>query len=91
MQINQAFMGGLDIVYNDSLHANINNPGAYGDLKLTTYSLGLNYRSTAMTSSTDSNQIATSSLDYISIAIPTKKFGFGFGIIPYSSVGYQLQ
>ncbi|MGY8945093.1 MAG: hypothetical protein ACKVKK_05680, partial [Flavobacteriales bacterium] len=25
-----------------------------------------------------------------SIAIPTKKFGFGFGIIPYSSVGYQL-
>ncbi len=87
-QINR-FMGDLD-VYNDSIHVNLNNPGAYGDLKLTTYSLGLNYRSTEMTSSTDSNQIATSSLDYISVAIPTKKFGFGFGIIPYSSVGYQL-
>jgi len=87
-QINR-FMGDLD-VYNDSIHVNLNNPGAYGDLKLTTYSLGLNYRSTKMTSSTDFNQIETSSLDYISIAIPTKKFGFGFGIIPYSSVGYQL-
>ena len=87
-QVNR-FMGDLD-VYNDSIHVNLNNPGAYGDLKLTTYSLGLNYRTTKMTSSTDSNEIATSSLDYISIAIPTKKFGFGFGIIPYSSVGYQL-
>ena len=87
-QVNR-FMGDLD-VYNDSIHVNLNNPGAYGDLKLTNYSLGLNYRSTKMTSSTDSNEIATSSLDYISVAIPTNKFGFGFGIIPYTSVGYQL-
>ena len=50
-QINR-FMGDLD-VYNDSIHANLNNPAAYGDLKLTTYSLGLNYRSTEMTSSID--------------------------------------
>ena len=40
-QINR-FMGGID-VYNDSIHANLNNPASYGDLKMVTYSLGLNY------------------------------------------------
>ena len=29
--------------------------------------------------------------DYLSVSIPTKKFGFGFGIIPFTSIGYRLQ
>ena len=35
-------MGGLD-VFTDSIHANLNNPASYGFLKLTTYSVGINY------------------------------------------------
>ena len=34
--------------------------------------------------------MASSGLDYIGIALPTKFFGFGFGIIPFTSVGYKL-
>ena len=87
-QINR-FMGGLEI-YNDSIHANLTNPSSYAKLKLTTYSLGLNYRNNKLTDANDSKSIISSGLDYIGVAIPTNKFGFGFGIIPYTSVGYKL-
>lgn len=87
-QINR-FMGGLE-VYNDSIHANLSNPSSYAKLLLTTYSIGLNYSNNQLTDKNDSKSLISSGLDYIGIAIPTKKFGFGFGIIPFTSVGYKL-
>lgn len=87
-QINR-FMGGLE-VYNDSIHANLSNPSSYAKLLLTTYSLGLNYSNNQLSDTNDSKSLISSGLDYIGIAIPTKKFGFGFGIIPFTSVGYKL-
>ena len=83
-------MGGLDIV-SDSLHANMNNPASLGDLKLVTYSLGLNYKSSKLSSSASNESVTSASIDYLVIAIPTKKFTFGFGILPTTSVGYRLQ
>jgi len=83
-------MGGLDIV-SDSLHANLNNPASLGDLKLVTYGLGLNYKSTKLSSSASNESVTSASIDYLVVAIPTKKFTFGFGILPATSVGYRLQ
>lgn len=83
-------MGGLDVV-SDSLHANLNNPASLGDLKLVTYSLGLNYKSTKLSSSVSNESVTSASIDYLVVAIPTKKFTFGFGILPATSVGYRLQ
>ena len=83
-------MVGLDIV-SDSLHANMNNPASLGDLKLVTYSLGLNYKSTKLSSSASNESVTSASIDYLVVAIPTKKFTFGFGILPATSVGYRLQ
>jgi len=83
-------MGGLDIV-SDSLHANMNNPASLGDLKLVTYSLGLNYKSSKLSSSASNESVTSASIDYLVVAIPTKKFTFGFGILPTTSVGYRLQ
>ncbi len=83
-------MGGLDIV-SDSLHANINNPASLGDLKLVTYSLGLNYKDTKLSSSVSNESVTSASIDYLVVAIPTKKFTFAFGILPATSVGYRLQ
>ena len=88
-QINR-MMGGLDI-YNDSIHANLNNPASYGTLKLTNYALGINYRSNELSSEEGTEKIATASIDYLAVGIPAGKFGFGFGITPYSSLGYQLE
>ena len=87
-QINR-FMGGLE-VYNDSIHANLSNPSSYSKLKLTNYSLGLNYRINNFLGANETKSMASSGLDYIGIALPTKFFGFGFGIIPFTSVGYKL-
>ena len=87
-QINR-FMGGLE-VYNDTIHANLSNPSSYAKLLLTTYSIGLNYSNNQLSDTNDSKSLISSGLDYIGIAIPTKKFGFGFGIIPFTSVGYKL-
>lgn len=83
-------MGGLD-VFTDSIHANLNNPASYGFLKVTTYSLGIHYRNTNLASLTESANADDASLDYLSVSIPAGKFGFGFGILPYSSVGYRIE
>tara|TARA_A100001011_G_scaffold41540_1_gene39152 strand:- start:27767 stop:29029 length:1263 start_codon:yes stop_codon:yes gene_type:complete len=87
-QINR-FMGGLEI-YNDSIHANLSNPSSYAKLKLTNYLIGLNYRINNLKGATETKSIASAGLDYIGVAIPTRLFGFGFGIVPYTSVGYKL-
>ena len=44
-----------------------------------------------MASSSESQYTDSASLDYLAISIPAGKFGFGFGIIPYTSVGYQIE
>ncbi len=87
-QINR-FMGGLE-VYNDSIHANLSNPSSYAKLKLTNYSLGMHYKTSNLKEGSSTKGLASASLDYIGIAIPTRMFGFGFGIIPFTSVGYSL-
>jgi hypothetical protein len=83
-------MGGID-VYTDSIHPNINNPASYGKLKATTYSVGVNYRSNILANTSETQKVTTSAIDYIGVSIPTKRFGFGFGILPFSSVGYLLE
>ncbi|MAR43067.1 MAG: hypothetical protein CMC48_03105 [Flavobacteriaceae bacterium] len=83
-------MGGVS-VFSDSIHANLNNPASLGELKLTTFSVGIHYKNTQLTSSDLRDDSRTGSLDYIAVSIPTKFFSFSFGVIPYSSVGYRLQ
>ena len=82
-------MGGLSF-FSDSIHLNLRNPAAYGRLRLTTYSLGASNSTVKMESDTESATANTASLDYLSIGIPTNRFGFGFGLIPYSAVGYNI-
>ena len=77
-QVNR-FMGGLD-VFSDSIHVNLNNPASYGDLKLTTYSLGVHYKSNLMISGDSKESKAIAALDYLAVGIPAGKFGFGFGL-----------
>ena len=83
-------MGGIS-VYADSIHANLNNPASLGELKLTTFSVGVHYRNTQLISDETNENVASGSLDYIAVSIPTKHFTFSFGVMPFSSVGYQLQ
>ncbi|WP_029034196.1 outer membrane beta-barrel protein [Salinimicrobium terrae] len=82
-------MGGLSII-SDSIHVNLQNPAAYGRLKLTTYAVGLSNTSVNMESQDENSWRNSSSLDYLAVGIPTGKLGFAFGLVPYSSVGYNI-
>ncbi len=82
-------MGGLSIV-SDSIHVNLQNPAALGRLGLTTYTIGLSSTSVEMKTQDQSEKNNTTSLDYLAVGIPTGKFGFAFGLVPYSAVGYNI-
>lgn len=83
-------MGGLTI-YSDSIHLNIQNPATYSILKLTTFSLGGTYLTSNLSTSNQSEKARRTAVDYLAVGLPLGKFGVGFGLMPYSSVGYNIQ
>lgn len=78
-------------VEQDSIHLNMDNPASYANLKLTTFSLGGSYNTTKMKSGSVTEDATRTTLDYLAVGLPLGKLGVGFGLIPYSSVGYQIQ
>ncbi len=83
-------MGGLGVAP-DSIHINLENPAGYSNLKLTTFSLGGTQSYTGLKTDTNTASAQRTTLDYIALGLPYGKFGAGFGLIPYSSVGYKIQ
>ena len=83
-------MGGVDAAI-DSIEFNINNPSSLAKLKTTNYLIGTFYKSTGISNNVSTDNINTANINYIAIGVPTKRFGFGFGVLPYSSVGFNLQ
>lgn len=77
--------------YLDSVHVTIQNPASYAKLRLTNYGIGAAHTETT---GTDGNLTETSratTVEYLSLGLPIgKKGGFGFGLVPFQSVGYNL-
>ncbi len=82
-------MGGLSI-FSDSIHVNLRNPASYGRLKLTTFTVGGSYRTATLDDGTKTDNVKNTSLDYLALGLPTGKLSFGFGLIPYTTVGYRI-
>ncbi|MFV5699603.1 hypothetical protein ACM55H_14640 [Flavobacterium sp. ZT3R17] len=78
-------------VEQDSIHINLENPASFSNLKLTTFSLGGTYATKSLKSNTGSANTRRTTLDYLAVGLPLGKFGAGFGLIPYSSVGYKIE
>ncbi len=88
--VENQMMGGLSI-YADSIHINLRNPAAYGKLQLTTYTFGISQKELRLKSFTEEQNTSIGNLDYLSLGFPLGKgFGMGIGLIPFSSVGYNL-
>ena len=94
-------MGGLSI-FADSIHINLRNPASYGGYNLDTpeyakesrpvsFNIGGNHSRTNLKSDFADGKNTSTSLDYLTISIPVGKLGIGFGLMPYSAVGYKLQ
>jgi len=88
--VENRLMGGVSI-FPDSLHVNILNPATYASLKMTTYTAGGTASYTKLNSSQKNEKAQRSTLDYMAVGIPLRNAGFGFGLIPYSSVGYRIR
>jgi long-subunit fatty acid transport protein len=82
-------MAGLSI-FSDSIHLNLQNPAAYADLKLTTFTGGLTVNSVDYISESNTDNFRNTTVDYFAIGIPTKIGGFGIGLRPTTSVGYDI-
>lgn len=92
-------MGGLSI-YTDSIHVNLRNPASYGGNNLAmwggesrpvTYTLGGSFKKTKLKSETTNGDAQSTTVNYLAMSVPIGKLGFGFGIMPYTSVGYRLE
>lgn len=83
-------MAGLSVV-TDSIHINLQNPAMYSSLKLTSFSVGGTFSVNQLKTNQKGEKAQRTTLDYLAIGIPLKKVGLGFGLIPYSSVGYNIK
>jgi hypothetical protein len=88
--VENSSMAGLSIVP-DSIHLNIVNPAMYSSLKLTSYAIGGTFNVNKLTTDSQSEKAQRTALNYLAVGIPINKLGIGFGLIPYSSVGYNLK
>ncbi len=83
-------MGGLQM-YADSIHINLRNPAAYSKLRLTAYSGGISHREFRLRDNLETQNVAVTNLEYLAIGFPlAPNAGLGFGIQPFTSVGYDL-
>lgn len=77
--------------YSDSIHLNLQNPASYSKLRLTTYAIGVEHTETFASSDQGDDEYDATSVEYISIGIPVSpKTAFGFGLVPFQSVGYTI-
>ena len=92
-------MGGLSI-YTDSIHINLQNPAGYagknleilnGESRPVKFTVGGTYSDVKLKSDSESANASATTFDYLAMSIPMGKFGFGFGLLPYTAVGYKLE
>ncbi len=83
-------MGGVSMIP-DSLRVNFQNPAGFANLKLTNFSIGASTDYKKQKSNNSEAVVKRTTLDYLALSIPLGKFGAGFGLMPYSSVGYKIE
>lgn len=87
--IDNRAMGEVSVIP-DSIHINLSNPAMLSNIKLTTFSAAGTFSPVVLRTNTQKEKAQRTSLDYLSVAMPAKSFAVGFGLLPYSSVGYNI-
>ena len=94
-------MGGIS-TYIDSLRINLRNPASYagknldanpydGESRPVKFSVAGSFSSVNLNSDSETQKANTSTFDYLAVSIPLGRFGAGFGLLPFTSVGYKLE
>lgn len=74
----------------DSIHINLQNPAMMSNVKLTTFTAAGTFSPVVLRTNSQKEKAQRTTLDYLSVVMPAKKFAIGFGLMPYSSVGYNI-
>ena len=82
-------IGGVT-VYADSTHFSLDNPATLKKLDYVQYRVGVSYKPVEQTSNNGNGYTSTTSLNYLSLSVPTKHFAFSFGLKPKTSLGYRI-
>lgn len=92
-------MGGLGM-YSDSIQISLKNPASYAgnnlmsfdnEARLVRFTVGGGqYATNYSSSSSDGGKSKITTFDYLALNMPLGKFGVAFGLLPYTSVGYDL-
>ena len=90
-------MGGLSI-YTDSIHVNLRNPSSYagnllndlGQGQIVKFAIGASSSNTTLNTTSASDKANATTFDYLALSVPMGRLGMGFGIMPYTSVGYRI-
>ncbi|NRD19351.1 hypothetical protein HNV08_04765 [Winogradskyella eckloniae] len=88
-------------VYLDSIHLNLRNPASYagknieaspfdGESRPVKFSVAGTMSSSTLKNESINENANSAIFDYLALSIPIGKFGVGFGILPFTSVGYRL-
>lgn len=86
-------MGGLSYGLRRSNSINPGNPASYSKIDSLTFlfEIGIDYNKARLSDGLGSEMRDNGGLDYITMMMPlSKRVGFSFGVIPFSSVGYRL-
>ncbi len=82
-------MGGISVI-TDSIHVNLKNPAAYADLDYTVFTGGMTYNTITLDNGAVQDKNTITTVDYFAVGIPMDKLSVGFGLKPFSSVGYTI-
>lgn len=82
-------MGGISTL-SDSIHVNLRNPAAYADLEYTAFTGGMTYNTITLDNGAVQDKNTITTVDYFAVGIPINKLSVGFGLKPFSSVGYTI-
>lgn len=84
-------MGGISM-FSDSIHLNLQNPSGIAHLKLVNFSVAGTHNYVNQKSADQEGVASSTSINYIGLGFPiSRKLGFGFGVLPLTSVGYTLE
>ncbi|MEQ8910477.1 MAG: hypothetical protein RIC95_14875 [Vicingaceae bacterium] len=73
-------------------YINLKNPASFSNISLTTFEAGIYGQGTEMVNGGQSRTESTAYLNHAALAFPIgENWGLGFGIRPYSKIGYDYQ
>lgn len=82
--------GGAGIALRNDRFANVVNPASLTSLKLIAFEVGAKTSLYSTTSNGQSTSGSNAYLNHLSLAMPiTEKWGMSFGLLPFSSIGYD--